>query len=336
MKKDELLVVLHTLKEKISRCDELEKKIEQNKDRIEHNEAAVTAQVRPEKIPKSVPELPQYYPEGCNNIERYDNTHKPKEIKDNSEMWAALTVILLYFIIFIVYIFITEPEFDFDVYTVIFEGIVGLFVFVIPLAIVWNLIVKLYEKINLSINNKREQKYLRDYADRRNTVYKDDLDANQAAIDSYFDTIRKLNDEITDCKKNIAIIEKQLKDSRAIVNADTCIPSAYKKTEIINKIIEYLENFRADSLKEAINLYEYETAMEKHNSSMRRAAWESALQAGRQADAMRETAEHQAQLAYEAQRQRQAAEKAAESARKAAESNEEALNIIKEWDKNSD
>ena len=55
-----------------------------------------------------------------------------------------------------------------------------------------------------------------------------------------------------------------------------------------------------------------------------------------QADAMRETAEHQAQLAYEAQRQRQAAEKAAESARKAAESNEEALNIIKEWDKNSD
>lgn len=179
----------------------------------------------------------------------------------------------------------------------------------------------------LNHKSERQREYQKDIECSIRAYEKDTIKYN-SYISSQKQIISKLDDEIKQCRQKIEDIE-------ICINNDNTLPTAYKNEKTIDKIIEYLENFRADSLKEAINLYEYETAMEKHNSSMRRAAWESALQAGRQADAMRETAEHQAQLAYEAQRQRQAAEKAAESARKAAESNEEALNIIKEWDKNS-
>lgn len=174
----------------------------------------------------------------------------------------------------------------------------------------------------------RQREYQKDI-ENSNKIYEKEIIKFNSYISSQKQIVSQLNDEIKQ-------YGQQVKDIETCINNDTTLPAAYKNEDTIDKIIEYLKNFRADSIKEAVNLYEYETAMEKHNSSMRRAAWETALQAGFQADAMRKTADHQAQLAYEAQRQREAAEKAAESARKAAKSNEEALNIIKEWDKNSD
>ena len=112
------------------------------------------------------------------------------------------------------------------------------------------------------------------------------------------------------------------------MQADTTLPATYKEINIVDTIVGYLENLRADSLKEAINLYEYEHEMKVHNASVRQAAWQSAFQAERQAEAMREAAEHQERLTQEAERRRRAAEKAAEA-------NQEALDILKDWERKS-
>ncbi|MTI61213.1 MAG: hypothetical protein FH762_14765 [Firmicutes bacterium] len=51
-------------------------------------------------------------------------------------------------------------------------------------------------------------------------------------------------------------IENKVEQNINMLQKDSILPKAYWNSFAINKIIEYLINLRADSLKEAINLFE--------------------------------------------------------------------------------
>lgn len=53
-------------------------------------------------------------------------------------------------------------------------------------------------------------------------------------------------------------IENKVEQNINMLQKDSILPKAYWNSFAINKIIEYLINLRADSLKEAINLFENE------------------------------------------------------------------------------
>lgn len=66
-------------------------------------------------------------------------------------------------------------------------------------------------------------------------------------------------------KENIAFVDKMISDSLDAVSAlgeelekQDFIAEKYKRTETVMKLKEYLKNGRADSLKEALNLFEAE------------------------------------------------------------------------------
>lgn len=330
MERKELLSSLYALKEKMTRCVTLKKKIQTLEDKVKQNDSSRDSLTRPDKLSNDVPHLRGCYSYfmNCTNLKKFDDENKPKEVisEKKANVLATVTVFLLHMIgVAICYLIIGD---EFVVKTYIGESIKWMILLCLFWLVIGQLLRNMYLDIGIGIEMKREDKYVRNYARQRKEAYQKDYDANQAELDAYFDKVRSFNEDTEECNKFIALAEKQLKEAVEVVNADDCIPAAYKEINIVDTIVGYLENLRADSLKEAINLYEYEHEMKAHNASVRQAAWQSAFQAERQADAMREAAEHQERLTQEAERRRRAAEKAAEA-------NQEALDILKDWERKS-
>ena len=330
MGRKELLSSLYALKKKIEACDLIQKGIDEYERKISENKKKIQTGASPRKMPAEVPPYGDKYPFGCINIEAYDKTHRPKESCFMSIVLAVAFVIWVAASILVLRLCGVHYE-KLDIVSIIgyiLATVVCMFITGIPVMILLALPVYLCQQIQEARDKSLVKKHMLTHKREREAEYQKDLDINQTAIDVHNSTIQMLNKNVVEYQGKIKEDRARLAEAYKVVQADTALPAAYKEIDIVNTIIEYLENRRADSLKEAINLYEYTHEMKVHNASVRQAAWQSAFQAERQADAMREAAEHQVRLTQEAERRRRAAEKAAEA-------NQEALDILKDWERKS-
>lgn len=154
------------------------------------------------------------------------------------------------------------------------------------------------------------QSHLRKHEPERQAAYQKDIDIHNAKVRTHRGHAEALKRDLNDYNNKLASLKSSLAEAASVVSSDTTLPNVYKDQEIVDTLIGYLEKLRADSLKEAINLFEYESKMDAHNSSMQRAAWASANHSWQQAEASR-------RMAAEAERQTEAAEEAAREARRA-------------------
>lgn len=331
MERKELLSSLYALKKKIEACDLIKKSINGYESQVSETQKKIKAETCPNKMPADVPPYGDTYPAGCSNIEAYDKAHRPKEscfIKIATVLGGAIWVAVSNLILLLA---LHHMEVELDASSILAYIIlmaICMFITFYPVAYLLYLPAVLCQKIQNARNKSLVEKYMLKHRRERKAEYQKDLDINQAAIDKYHAGIQAMNKTVAEYQGKIKEDRARLAEACKVVQADTALPAAYKEIDIVNTIIEYLENRRADSLKEAINLYEYTHEMKVHNASVRQAAWQSAFQAERQADAMREAAEHQERLTQEAERRRRAAEKAAEA-------NQEALDILKDWERKS-
>lgn len=337
MGKTELLAGLRRLYEKIGHCEDLETKIKKQKTEIDEVKGKIESESKmaEETIPQDVPSEISY--DSKTHLGHYDHLYRPAQ----SNVKSVLNKIALILIIAIcaTATFLLFQAFDIHI------SYYGILVYCLGFVIVFGFVAwilggilygvffeTIASKIGTSADKRadkrNEEKYLLQNKCERQAAYQRDIDEHNKKIRAHRDNAARLSLELDNCQKNLASLNSSLRESASAVAADPSLPAAYKKKEIVATIIEYLENLRADSLKEAINLYEYEKKMNEHNSSMRQAAWERVNQSRLQAEAYERMAE-------EAARQSAAAEDAARDARRAREANEEARDIIKEWDKRS-
>lgn len=196
-----------------------------------------------------------------------------------------------------------------------------------------------YNQSIVAANANNRLNYQRQHSTERFNAYKKDIEEQNAQhasdIAKYKSELEAINNEIPRICKEMIQRNDTLKIIHDQIAADDTVPNKYKNSEAVEAFIDYIENRRAESLKEAINLYEKNKKEDAHNKVMEEAAQASASHARRQAQAAREMANAQNLAAFEAQRQRIAAQEAAESAKKAADANREALDILKDWERKS-
>ncbi len=86
-----------------------------------------------------------------------------------------------------------------------------------------------------------EAAYREAYHDQREELKKKDQEEYEKNLD--------------EAKKRVSLAEKRLKKAKDAYAAEDTVSESLKKTEIIEKIVLYLEEGRADDMKEAVNLY---------------------------------------------------------------------------------
>lgn len=330
MGRKELLSSLYALKKKIEACDLIKKSINGYESQVSETQKKITAETCPNKMPADVPPYDNSNCGRCNNVWEYDAMHRPKEscfmkiaMVFGAAIWVAVSILVLK----LCGVYYEKLNIG-SVILYIIGTVICMLITYYPVAILLYFPAVLCKKIQKARNKSLVEKYMLKHKHARKAEYQKDLDINQAAIDKYNAKIQAMNKTVAEYQGKIKEDRARLDEANKVVQADTTLPATYKEINIVDTIVGYLENLRADSLKEAINLYEYEHEMKVHNASVRQAAWQSAFQAERQAEAMREAAEHQERLTQEAERRRRAAEKAAEA-------NQEALDILKDWERKS-
>lgn len=336
MGKTELLDGLRGLYGKIQHCEDLETKIKKQNTEIDEVKGKIKSELElvERTLPQAVPSQIEW--DTRTHLGSYDRSHKPKPSKAATVVWIIAIILLIAISSIVTFLLLRRIDFsDPSKLTMNYP-----MAFVVAFAIVFftlgyilrRIFKPSLKKIGLRANERadkrNEEKYLLQHKCERQAAYQKDIDERNEEIRTHRENAARLSCELDNCQKRLASLKSSLQESVSAVAADASLPAAYKKKEIVITIIEYLENLRADSLKEAINLYEYESRMNAHNSSMRQAAWERVNQSRLQAEAYE-------RMAAEAARQSAAAENAARDARRAREANEEARDIIKEWDKKS-
>lgn len=136
---------------------------------------------------------------------------------------------------------------------------------------------------------KRLNKYFARHKAARLREYKIDLEEN-------YEKSKKISDETKPkLEKTIALIENKRRElaevNRAIAEYDI-LPEKYKYPHAVDSITEYIRDMRADSIKEAINLYVVESR-ERSRENIRRFEEERRLEEMRTA---------QQEMMYEARR----------------------------------
>lgn len=164
--------------------------------------------------------------------------------------------------------------------------------------------------------------------------------AHQKDIELYRQQDKIRQDEIASHEKSLALLNVRKSTVEAVIVSDSCLPGKYKSFNTVSTLLDYLTNMRADSIKEAINLYESESMQKAHNNAMRRAA-EAQKEVLMRAEAERNAyikaaAEAQQQAAYEAELQRIAAQSMADNVAKQRRAAEDALDEIRDMRKQMD
>lgn len=299
----ELVQSLYDLSSKVLYYESLESKIETKK-KLRAEEIGSVIK-KPQKVLMRSTPSPRSVPPTAKNLFRYDNTHMPKNVESRRSWTIFLTVLLSVILV------VVAARFQ----SVLLLGVsliaAGVIIFVV-------LFGEPYEKYATRHKNKRDEAYQRD------------LEAEQKAYEVQFEKYKKDVEEKNEFLKSldaeIENAERELAGLKPQIDADESIPDVYKHFEALVSIIGYLENKRADSLKEAINLYESETRERLHNAKMEQYAKTQAQEAQLQREAAERT-ERSAYLqrlaaeraASEAARQRQVAENAAEQQRRSSE-----------------
>lgn len=171
--------------------------------------------------------------------------------------------------------------------------------------------------------NNRLKRYFARHKAARLREYKIDLEEN-------YEKSKKISDETKPkLEKTIALIENKRRElaevNRAIAEYDI-LPEKYKYPHAVDSITEYIRDMRADSIKEAINLYVVESR-ERSRENIRRFEEERRLEEMRTA---------QQEMMYEARRRSEKLQNAQQELideerrrRKAAEETRDTMKDIK-------
>lgn len=332
MEKTELLAKLRELKEKILHFDNLSDEIKGTEGIIDHIRSEIKSETKeanktmPPIVPNELCDSPEKGDIELKNLYAYDSEHKPKQSLFSKICFLiplSICIALTLFIFRAAGIYIADYGIvvyilGFCIILALVCGTVGLIPFGIFFAIV--------DSNEAKADKRKVKRHLRKHEPERQAAYQKDIDIHNAKARAHRGNAESLKRDLNDYNNKLASLKSSLAEAASVVSSDTTLPNVYKDQEIVDTLIGYLEKLRADSLKEAINLYEYESKMDAHNSSMQRAAWASANHSWQQAEASR-------RMAAEAERQTEAAEEAAREARRAREANEQARDILKEWDR---
>ncbi len=299
----ELVQSLYDLSSKVLYYEGLESKIETKK-KLRAEEIGSVIK-KPQKVLMRSTLSPKSVPPTAKNLFRYDNTHMPKNV-ESRQSWTIFLTVLLSVILVVV--------------AARFQSVLLLFASLIAAGVIIFVVIfeKPYEKYAARHKNKRDKAYQRDL-EAEQKAYEVQFEKYKKDVEEKNEFLKSLDAEIEDAERELAGLKPQ-------IDADESIPYVYKHFEALVSIIGYLENKRADSLKEAINLYESETREKLHNAKMEQYAKTQAQEAQLQREAAERT-ERSAYLqrlaaeraASEAARQRQVAENAAEQQRRASE-----------------
>lgn len=228
------------------------------------------------------------------NLAKYDEKHKPKDIKEfvGSALYYVLMVVLgvVFAVLMTLYFglstFIIALIIDL-ILALVIAGFVSFFAV--------SLIGAILDNITASIDKNRGKRYLKKHKAARLREYNKDLE-NQ-----YEKQLNYANEMSLKRAAALPVIEKQERElaevNRAIAEYDI-LPEKYKYFDAVDRITEYIRDMRADSIKEAINMYVFERR-ERSREDIRQ------FEEERRLDERRETSRR---LIEEAERRRKAAE----------------------------
>lgn len=223
------------------------------------------------------------------NLAKYDEKHKPKNIEGfmGSALYYVLMIVSAIVSTVLIIWHYGSPTWGIAVY--IQQSI---FVFVIAgiaSFLSFLLIGVIVDSIIAPINKNRGKRYLKKHRAARLREYNKDLE-NQ-----YEKQLNYANEMSLKRAAALPVIEKQERElaevNRAIAEYDI-LPEKYKYFDAVDRITEYIRDMRADSIKEAINLYVVESR-ERSRENIRRFEEERRLEEMRTA---------QQEMMYEARR----------------------------------
>ncbi len=229
------------------------------------------------------------------NLAEYDEKHKPKNIKEfmGSALYYVLMIVSAIVSTVLIIWHYGSPTWGIAVY--IEQSIIVFVIAGIASFLSFLLIGVIVDSIIAPINKNRGKRYLKKHKAARLRGYKKDLE-NQ-----YEKQLNYANEMSLKRAAALPVIEKQERElaevNRAIAEYDI-LPEKYKYPHAVDSITEYIRDMRADSIKEAINLYVFESR-ERSRENIRQFEEERRLEEQREASR---------RLIEEAERRRKAAE----------------------------
>ncbi len=271
------------------------------------------------------------------NLAEYDEKNKPRlpkgmEKKDGKDL-AFLDSKLFYIVLIISAAILAliwtinlalQGTFDLTVTAfgkIIFGGIILFFVVMFILGIIFFIIVMiLVDPVICSKYLKRKKKYYISHKQARAEAYQKDLDERYAGDKKYAD---ELAQKLPKAELAVANASRELDAVNKVIAEYDILPDKYKTLDAVEHISDYIRDMRADSIKEAINLYAYEASERSHRN---RLMWEAQLQT----EAMQNAADAAWRAADEQARTARAQERAADEAEKRRKAAEETLDKVKD------
>lgn len=227
-------------------------------------------------------------------LAEYDEKHKPKDIKEfvGSALYYVLMVVLGVVFAVLMTLYFGLSTF---IIALIIDLILALVIAGIASFLSFLLIGVIVDSIIAPINKNRGKRYLKKHRAARLREYNKDLE-NQ-----YEKQLNYANEMSLKRAAALPVIEKQERElaevNRVIAEYDI-LPEKYKYFDAVDRITEYIRDMRADSIKEAINMYVFERR-ERSREDIRQ------FEEERRLEERRETSRR---LIEEAERRRKAAE----------------------------
>ena len=247
------------------------------------------------------------------NLAKYDEKHKPKNIKNF--MGSALHYVLMIVSAILSTVLMMMHWGASTAFIIMFviDMILALVIAVIASYFAVGLIGVIVDSIITPINKNRGKRYLKKHKAARLREYNKDLE-NQ-----YEKQLNYANEMSLKRAAALPVIEKQERElaevNRVIAEYDI-LPEKYKYFDAVDRITEYIRDMRADSIKEAINMYVFERRErsredirqfeeERRLEEMRTAQQEMMYEARRRSEKLQNA---QQELIDEERRRRKAAE----------------------------
>ncbi|HAS38051.1 MAG TPA: hypothetical protein DCS04_05500, partial [Ruminococcaceae bacterium] len=232
----ELIESLSNLESKVLHYEGLEQKLEKKKKLREEEKGKVIK--KPKKVLPEATPRPNEVPKDAQNLFKYDNDHMPKNVSTLRSLGIFLTVLLAFILVCV-----TSRLW--------------------PKAIFFEILIAAIAIISSAIcSEKLYEIYAHRHRKGRDEAYRRDLEAEQKCFEKqcekYKNDLEKRDEVLRSIDGEIEATERELADFKPEIDTDETIPDIYKYSDVLGLIIGYLKNRRADSLKEAINLYESE------------------------------------------------------------------------------
>lgn len=274
---------------------------------------------------------------GDTNLAEYDEKNKPRlpkgMDKEDGEDPTLLNCNLIYTVLIIstvalavVLMFVCRkilPSFKIfeNWISTIVVGILLLIASLFVLLVVIVFLVTLFiDPVIRSKYLKRKKEYYIKHKQARTEAYQKDLDEKYASGKKYADEMAQ---KLPKAELAVANASREFDAVNKAVAEYDILPEKYKTLDAVEHISDYIRDMRADSIKEAINLYAYEASERSHRN---RLMWEAQLQT----EAMQNAADAAWRAADEQARTARAQERAADEAEKRRKAAEETIDKVKD------